>query len=162
MLCTFLLNLCPTESNRDELVKENVLPVLVDVLNSDDPDVQYYSAAALSNLAVTEMHRQAMVAIGNNQTLKCLIRLLDSKSEKVTTSGCFKMANLIPGSIDQSPHHDWSRPQQPSEYSSCHNKFVKTTERQHRFFSPAVLMHSGPVCITSHLSVYVSLDQISD
>ncbi len=64
-------------------MKENALPVLVEVLNSNDPDVQYYSAAALSNLAVTETHRHAMVSIGNNQTLKCLIRLLDSKSEKV-------------------------------------------------------------------------------
>lgn len=43
---------CATASNRQQLVAEGVIPVLIRLLQSKDEDVQYYSAAAISNLAV--------------------------------------------------------------------------------------------------------------
>lgn len=39
-------------SNRQQLVTAGAIPVLVKLLQSQDEDVQYYSAAAISNLAV--------------------------------------------------------------------------------------------------------------
>lgn len=39
-------------SNRQQLVTAGVIPVLIRLLQSQDEDVQYYSAAAISNLAV--------------------------------------------------------------------------------------------------------------
>ena len=51
MLLSFILA-CDVDSNREELVRCNGLPVLLDLLQSSDRDVQYYTAAALSNIAV--------------------------------------------------------------------------------------------------------------
>ena len=42
---------CPG-SNRHELVRTGAIPVFVQLLESGDEDVQFYCAAALSNLAV--------------------------------------------------------------------------------------------------------------
>ena len=39
-------------SNRQQLVTAGAIPVLIKLLQSQDEDVQYYSAAAISNLAV--------------------------------------------------------------------------------------------------------------
>ena len=41
-----------TESNRQQLVQGGAVPVFIRMLESQDKDVQFYSAAALSNLAV--------------------------------------------------------------------------------------------------------------
>ena len=41
-----------TESNRQQLVQGGAVPVFIRMLESQDRDVQFYSAAALSNLAV--------------------------------------------------------------------------------------------------------------
>ena len=40
------------DSNRHELVQTGAVPVFVQLLDSSDEDVQFYCAAALSNLAV--------------------------------------------------------------------------------------------------------------
>lgn len=47
-----LLNMTHSEDNRRELVTAGAIPVLVSLLKGADPDVVYYSATALSNLAV--------------------------------------------------------------------------------------------------------------
>ena len=72
-----------TESSRNELVREGALPVLVEVLHTPDHDVQYYCAAALSNMAVKEHHRAMITAIGHYQALKRLIVLIGSRNVKV-------------------------------------------------------------------------------
>ena len=43
----------------------------------------YFSAAALSNLAVNNRHRTMMIAIGRSDILTKLIQLLTSPKEKV-------------------------------------------------------------------------------
>ena len=43
---------CAAASNRQQLVTAGAIPVLIKLLQSQDEDVQYYSAAAISNLAV--------------------------------------------------------------------------------------------------------------
>ena len=48
----FSLSLSHTESNRQELVNAGAVIVFVQLLESQDEDVQFYCAAALSNLAV--------------------------------------------------------------------------------------------------------------
>ena len=73
-----------SESNRNDLVTRGAIPILVTSLHSNDPDVQYYSLAALSNLAVNEKHRAMMVAMGYHDMTKRCIQLLGSNKEKVS------------------------------------------------------------------------------
>lgn len=73
-----------TEANRNELVTCGAIPILVELLHSSDTDIQYYSAAALSNIAVNEKHRAMMVAIGHYDVIKQLIKLLSSKKDRVS------------------------------------------------------------------------------
>ena len=72
-----------TEANRNELVTKGAIPVLVDVLHSNDSDVQYYVAASLSNLAVNEKHRAMMTAIGHFDVIKQLVKLLLTRKDRV-------------------------------------------------------------------------------
>ena len=72
-----------TEANRNELVTKGAIPVLVDVLHSNDSDVQYYVAASLSNLAVNEKHRAMMTAIGHFDVIKQLVKLLVTRKDRV-------------------------------------------------------------------------------
>ena len=52
-MCVFVcVCVCVAASNRQQLVTAGVIPVLIRLLQSQDEDVQYYSAAAISNLAV--------------------------------------------------------------------------------------------------------------
>ena len=102
LLIRVLVNTSPesflssAESNRNELVTKGALPVLVDVLRSRDPDVQYYCAAALSNMAVNERHRAMMVAVGYNDVIRELKNLLLSSREKVRVLENKFAINLIP------------------------------------------------------------------
>lgn len=41
-----------SDENRQQLVNAGAIPVLVNLLNSPDTDVQYYCTTALSNIAV--------------------------------------------------------------------------------------------------------------
>lgn len=41
-----------SDENRQQLVNAGAIPVLVNLLNSLDTDVQYYCTTALSNIAV--------------------------------------------------------------------------------------------------------------
>ena len=72
-----------TESTREHLVQSGALAVLVEVLHTDDADLQHYCAAALSNMAVNERHRTMTVALGQHDVIKQLIRLLSVPKEKV-------------------------------------------------------------------------------
>ena len=65
------------------LVSHGAVPLFINSLQSEDQEIQYYCAAALSNLAVDATHRAAVVHAGNHQVLRLLIRLLESPSEKV-------------------------------------------------------------------------------
>lgn len=48
-----------------------------------DYDIQYYSAAALSNLAVNPKHRAMMIAVGHSDVVRQLVKLLSSKKDRV-------------------------------------------------------------------------------
>lgn len=72
------------ELNRNDLVNDGAIPILIQVLQgTTDSDVQYYCSAALSNLAINEKHRAMMVAVGCHDVVEQMIRLLMSKSERV-------------------------------------------------------------------------------
>ncbi len=73
----------PAESNRSALVSKGAVQLFIDLLDTDDIDVQYYCAAAISNLAVDETHRAVVVKEGNHKVLTVLIQLLQSPSDKV-------------------------------------------------------------------------------
>jgi len=73
----------PAESTREHLAQSGALAVLVEVLSTDDADIQHYCAAALSNMAVNERHRTMMVAVGHYDVITQLIRLLGVPKEKV-------------------------------------------------------------------------------
>ena len=63
---------------------DGAIPILIAALQSTfDHDVQYYCCAALSNLAIIEKHRIMMVAVGYNDVIILMIRLLASKFERV-------------------------------------------------------------------------------
>ena len=49
--------------NRDELVAAGVIPVLIKLLTAENEDVQFYTAAALSNIAVDGKCRNPMEAV---------------------------------------------------------------------------------------------------
>lgn len=50
--CFTYVNLMGSDENRQQLVNAGAIPVLVNLLNSLDTDVQYYCTTALSNIAV--------------------------------------------------------------------------------------------------------------
>lgn len=61
MLALFSEFLACLESNRHVLVETGAVSVFVQLLESEDEDVQFYCAAALSNLAVHGMHAWLVV-----------------------------------------------------------------------------------------------------
>lgn len=71
------------ESNRNELVNQGAIPILVELIHMSDYDIQYYSAAALSNLAVNPKHRAMMIAVGHSDVVRQLVKLLSSKKDRV-------------------------------------------------------------------------------
>ena len=73
-----------SEANRSVLVQSGALPILVDVLHSSDTDTQFYSCAALSNLAIHHSHRVMMTAIGYNDLIVRLIRLIEEGEGKAS------------------------------------------------------------------------------
>ncbi|XP_052272427.1 uncharacterized protein LOC127872947 [Dreissena polymorpha] len=90
-----ILNLTHIEENRSDLVVDGAIPILIAALQSTfDHDVQYYCCAALSNLAIIEKHRIMMVAVGYNDVIILMIRLLASKFERIKCQACFVLRNL--------------------------------------------------------------------
>jgi hypothetical protein len=82
------------DENRDELVTYGAIPILVEVQNSKDIDVQYYTTAALSNLGISERHRTMMVAVGHCDVVRQLITLAQSPVEKIRCQACLALRNL--------------------------------------------------------------------
>ena len=80
---SFILYAYISETNRDSLVNAGALPVLVEVLKCPDSDTKYYCTAALSNLAIYPLHRTMMSAIGYNDVIVQLIRLLSIPQQRV-------------------------------------------------------------------------------
>lgn len=64
-------------------MSEGVIPTLIDMLHVKDTDIQYYSAASVSNIAVNEKQRQLITAIGHNDAIRYLVKLLSCKEDKV-------------------------------------------------------------------------------
>lgn len=89
-----ILNLTHIQSNRNELVNQGAIPILVELIHMSDYDIQYYSAAALSNLAVNPKHRAMMIAVGHSDVVRQLVKLLSSKKDRVKCQACFALRNL--------------------------------------------------------------------
>ncbi|XP_026700044.1 vacuolar protein 8-like isoform X3 [Athene cunicularia] len=89
-----ILNLTQSEKIQQVLCKEGAVPVLALLLESPDPEVQYYSCAALSNVAANVQHHEAMLRHGNRFLLRTLISLLSSSVDKVSSQACVCLRNL--------------------------------------------------------------------
>ncbi|KAI9025928.1 vacuolar protein 8 [Phycomyces nitens] len=74
-----------------QLVNANAIPVLVELLTSPDPDVQYYCTTALSNIAVDE----------SSHLIEYLIASMDTKSLKVQCQAALALRNLASDEIYQ-------------------------------------------------------------
>ncbi|KAJ8322256.1 hypothetical protein KUTeg_000727 [Tegillarca granosa] len=108
--CGCVTTLATTEANKHLIVTGNGVRPLLSLMMSQDTrvqrnasgailnlthlQIQYYSAAALSNIAVNEKHRAMMVAIGHYDVIKQLIKLLSSKKDRVKCQACFALRNL--------------------------------------------------------------------
>lgn len=64
-------------------MNQGAIPILVELIHMSDYDIQYYSAAALSNLAVNPKHRAMMIAVGHSDVVRQLVKLLSSKKDRV-------------------------------------------------------------------------------
>ncbi|XP_039388542.1 vacuolar protein 8-like [Mauremys reevesii] len=89
-----ILNLTRSEQIQQVLCREGALPVLILMLESPDSEVQYYSCAALSNVAANSQHHEAMLRVGDKFLLRTLISLLSSSVDKVSSQACVCLRNL--------------------------------------------------------------------
>ncbi|KAJ7341962.1 hypothetical protein JRQ81_008035 [Phrynocephalus forsythii] len=89
-----IFNLTQSEWIQQILFQQGALPILLCLLESPDSEVQYYSCAALSNMAIHTPHHDAMLHIGNRFLLRALFPLLSSPVEKVANQACVCLRNL--------------------------------------------------------------------
>ncbi|XP_039916728.1 uncharacterized protein LOC120751252 isoform X3 [Hirundo rustica] len=89
-----ILNLTQSEKIQQVLCKEGALPVLALLLESPDSEVQYYSCAALSNVAANVQHHKALLRPSGRFLLRTLISLLSSSMDKVSSQACVCLRNL--------------------------------------------------------------------
>ncbi|XP_065256458.1 uncharacterized protein LOC135875518 [Emys orbicularis] len=89
-----ILNLTRSEWIQQVLCREGALPVLILMLESPDSEVQYYSCAALSNVAANSQYHEAMLRVGDQFLLRTLISLLSSSVDKVSSQACVCLRNL--------------------------------------------------------------------
>ncbi|XP_053880282.1 uncharacterized protein LOC128835017 isoform X2 [Malaclemys terrapin pileata] len=89
-----ILNLTRSERIQQVLCREGALPVLILMLESPDSEVQYYSCAALSNVAANSQYHEAMLRVGDQFLLRTLISLLSSSVDKVSSQACVCLRNL--------------------------------------------------------------------
>ena len=87
-----LTNRTPDE-NRQQLVNAGAIPVLVQLLSSQDVDVQYYCTTALSNIAVDANNRKKL-ASSEPRLVTSLVNLMDSSSPKVQCQAALALRNL--------------------------------------------------------------------
>ncbi|RKO90011.1 armadillo-type protein, partial [Blyttiomyces helicus] len=89
-----LLNMTHTDETRRQLVSAaGAIPLLIALLSSPDPDVQYYCATALSNIAVDSTHRKRL-AESEGPLVSALVHLMDSASLKVQCHAALALRNL--------------------------------------------------------------------
>jgi len=81
------------DENRQQLVNAGAIPVLVQLLESKDVDVQYYCTTALSNIAVDGANRRRLAA-NEPRLVQSLIRLMSTDSPKVQCQAALALRNL--------------------------------------------------------------------
>ena len=81
------------DDNRQQLVNAGAIPVLVQLLSSQDVDVQYYCTTALSNIAVDAGNRKKL-AQNESRLIQSLVHLMDSSSPKVQCQAALALRNL--------------------------------------------------------------------
>nr|XP_034964800.1 vacuolar protein 8-like isoform X4 [Zootoca vivipara] len=89
-----IFNLTQSERIQQILFRQGALPVLTLLLQSPDSEVQYYSCAALSNMATNSQHHRAMLQTGDRFLLRMLLFLLSSSVNKVSNQACVCLRNL--------------------------------------------------------------------
>jgi len=82
-----------SDDNRQQLVNAGAIPVLVQLLASQDVDVQYYCTTALSNIAVDASNRKKL-ATNETRLVQLLVQLMDSPSPKVECQAALALRNL--------------------------------------------------------------------
>lgn len=81
------------DENRQQLVNAGAIPVLVQLLQSPDVDVQYYCTTALSNIAVDASNRKRL-AQNEPRLVQSLVHLMESPSPKVQCQAALALRNL--------------------------------------------------------------------
>ena len=86
-------SLTPEDENRALLVQAGAVPVLVALLLSPDPDIQYYCTTAISNIAVDPMNRERL-AQTERGLVSGLVRLMAGDAELVAGQAALASRNL--------------------------------------------------------------------
>ena len=81
------------DENRTLLVRAGAVPVLVTLLLSPDPDIQYYCTTAISNIAVDPINRERL-AQNERGLVSSLIKLMSGESELVAGQAALASRNL--------------------------------------------------------------------
>jgi len=81
------------DENRALLVQAGAVPVLVALLLSPDPDIQYYCTTAISNIAVDQLNRERL-AQTERGLVSGLVRLMAGDTELVAAQAALAARNL--------------------------------------------------------------------
>lgn len=81
------------DDNRQQLVNAGAIPVLVQLLQSPDTDVQYYCTTALSNIAVDSANRRRL-ASSEPRLVQSLVHLMEGQEPKVQCQAALALRNL--------------------------------------------------------------------
>ena len=81
------------DENRALLVQAGAMPVLVQLLLSPDPDIQYYCTTAISNIAVDPTNRERL-AQNERGLVSSLVKLMGGDSELVAGQAALASRNL--------------------------------------------------------------------
>jgi hypothetical protein len=81
------------DENRALLVQAGAVPVLVALLLSPDPDIQYYCTTAISNIAVDPLNRERL-AQTERGLVSGLVKLMSGESELVAGQAALASRNL--------------------------------------------------------------------
>ncbi|KAJ1881404.1 Vacuolar protein 8 [Kickxella alabastrina] len=79
--------------HRQQLIAAGSVPVLVELLASDDPELQYYATTALSNIAVDDSGR-GLLWETQPTLVDALIRFVDAPTTKVQCQAILTLRNL--------------------------------------------------------------------
>ncbi|KAJ2396442.1 Vacuolar protein 8 [Coemansia sp. RSA 2603] len=79
--------------HRQQLISAGSVPVLVELLSTDDQELQYYATTALSNIAVDESGRQLLWET-QPTLVDALIRFVDASTIKVQCQAILTLRNL--------------------------------------------------------------------